>query len=869
MTRTSLLLLACLAASRVHADAPPAWPCDLLHVRLLLDVDPAAKALAGTVELDLAMKVAASRIVLAAASSLAVEAVLERVDAPGASELPLSFKHEPPALAIELGRTAEVGAKLRLAVRYKFTGGNLGAYFVGPDAYNPDRAPQMYTQSEPYEGQNWFPGYHEPDDKATSEVSASIPRDYVAISNGELVTMKPEGARQRVHWRQDVPHSTYLIALMVGRFAKLDLGVHRGIPLTVYAQPKDAESARRSTERTGAMMAYYEELVGKAYPYPKYSQVLVSDYKWGGMEHTSATTLSDATLHDARAALDQSSDPLVAHELSHQWFGDALTCKSYAHLWLNEGFATYYEQLWAGHSRGPDRLAWSLADAGDGYLGEEDRGAQPVVRPDFKDAMTLFDSRNYNKGGRVLHMLRQILGEATFWSGMQSYVARHWFGTVDTEDLRRAMEDASKRDLSKFFRQWLYEPGYPHLKVTSAWRAGALELVIEQTQPAPQAEFTTPVDIACEIEPAPGERRRLVRRFDLVGKSCTLRWELPVEPTYVRFNEGGWLLCRVERAQSVSAWLAQLERDPDVLARREAIGALDAHKGSFVVQRALGKALESDRFELVRAQAADLLGRAGGSLAASLLAPRARDESSAVRAAVARGLAHVAAVEAEAALRALLEDQSYVVASAALASLVALNAADRPALAAKFFALDSHGDQLRKSALAAFAAIGDAAHLAKLVAATEPGGSSLAIRLEAIHHLTRLVPSHGDAVRQTLAGRLADSAHQVRGRAAAALGEVGLPNVKPLLAAMAEKDKNDTVKKVAAEAIAAIDKRYPAKPLADQITELENDAAARAGKIEAEKREIERIEGALREAKARLALEQKQAPPTPPAPPPK
>lgn len=170
------------------------------------------------------------------------------------------------------------------------------------------------------------------------------------------------------------------------------------------------------------MMDFFSRKIGYRYPWPKYAQICVDEYNWGGMEHTSATTLNLGTLHDERAHLDVSSDNLVAHELAHQWWGDLLTCKDWGELWLNESFATYFATLWTEHDLGWDEAVWARQNEANDYLREDARYRRSIVNYRYNTPEQMFDGHSYPKGGRVLHMLRGELGEEAFWRGIETAI---------------------------------------------------------------------------------------------------------------------------------------------------------------------------------------------------------------------------------------------------------------------------------------------------------------------------------------------------------------------------------------------------------------------------------------------------------------
>ena len=270
----------------------------------------------------------------------------------------LPFDNDRRRLTIGLGRSRRVGRNIRLVVEYEAMP-RRGLYFLRPDEAYPNRPRQVWSQGEDEDSRHWFPCYDYPNDRVTSEVVVTVPSRYIAISNGRLLEVREgEDATKTYHWRQEQPHATYLVSLVVGEFARIEDEVD-GIPVEYYVPPGREEDARRTLGQTPDVLRFFSETTGVPYPWDKYAQVTVADFIFGGMENTTATTLTDTVLHDQRAHLDFSAVALVAHEAAHQWFGDLLTCRDWSHAWLNEGFATYFELLYKEHHEGADEFVYA------------------------------------------------------------------------------------------------------------------------------------------------------------------------------------------------------------------------------------------------------------------------------------------------------------------------------------------------------------------------------------------------------------------------------------------------------------------------------------------------------------------------------
>jgi aminopeptidase N len=327
------------------------------------------------------------------------------------------------------------------------------------------------------------------------------------------------------------------------------------------------------------MMRLFSTLTGQRYPYPRYSQITVAEFIFGGMENTSATTVTDQTLHDQRAALDFSSEPLVAHELAHQWFGDLLTCRDWSQGWLNEGFATYLELVWKEHAHGRDEADYDRLADQEAYLDEDSRRyRRPIVSNVFHEPIDVFDRHLYEKGSCVLHMLRTELGDQRFWKGVRHYVQRHKGGSVETRDLCRAIEEATGYNGDRFFDQWVFRAGFPTLEVEYRWEdeAKRVRLAVKQTQAVDRDTplFAFPVVLRL----VDGRGTEDVRLFVREAQETFLlpRAEAPAQ---VIFDAGAQILKTIDMKKPEALWQAEL---------RDAATGIDR----VLAARALGKAAD-------------------------------------------------------------------------------------------------------------------------------------------------------------------------------------------------------------------------------------------------------------------------------------
>ena len=367
------------------------------------------------------------------------------------------------------------------------------------------------------------------------------------------------------------------------------------------------------------MISAYAEKTGVPYPYEKYSQVAVQDFIFGGMENTSATTQTELTLHDARAHLDFSSDPLVSHELAHQWFGDLLTCRDWSHGWLNEGFATFMERIWVEADPGPnggweEAKYYAYADLKE-YLEEDSsRYRRPIVCNTYVEPIDLFDAHLYQKGGLVLNLIRYLLGDGLFWQSICNYVARHKGQNVETLDLIRAIEETTGRNLRRVFDEWVFGAGHPEFELSYSWHDDKkmAEIVIEQKQTwggktLSQEGWTVHlfhVPVVLELTLEDGTKHS--QRVELGELRERLFISVPSKPSMARFDPDHWIPKTLKFPRPKEMLLYQLRFDADCMGRIEAARELVAIADREVVE-ALGKAASEDRFWGVQVEAAGAL----------------------------------------------------------------------------------------------------------------------------------------------------------------------------------------------------------------------------------------------------------------------
>jgi aminopeptidase N len=588
-----------------------------------------------------------------------------------ARELP--FAPREAKLEIEFDPPIAAGESATFAVRYRVVKPRHGLFFVKPTPEHPEKIAHAWTQSQDQYARYWFPCLDYPHEKQPTSATIVVPKGMFALGNGELVERRDEDGKTIFRYRQDIPHSTYLMTMVAGPFAEVPSGKagRNDVPVYYYVLPGRESEGERSFGATPKMLELFERRIGTPYPYARYSQIAVTDFIFGGMENTTATTQTDRTLHDEIAHVDFSSDPLVSHELAHQWFGDLLTCRDWAHAWLNEGFATFMETVWREADLGYDEYVYDIFECLTAYLREDsDRYRRPIVCNRFFDPIEIFDRHLYQKGAAVLHMLRGELGDSRFWRAVAQYVRDNAQRNVETIDFVRAIERATGRNLRAFFSQWVFREGHPKLEVRASWDAArnVATVTIDQTQPIDAQHPPYEFDLVIALAPAErAKERRVGARVERQHE--TIAVPLDFEPKLVRFDPGAFLLADVTYALGADLAAAALRDDPNVVGRIRAAREL-AKDGGRIAGEALARSFESEPFWGVLAEASAAIGATRAPWArTTLIGALAHRHPKVVRAAAA-ALGNFRDPDAAAALIAAAADHtSYFVRNAALTAL--------------------------------------------------------------------------------------------------------------------------------------------------------------------------------------------------------
>lgn len=394
----------------------------------------------------------------------------------------LNYNYDGKKLNIELAKEYSRGHKVHILIDYtakpnegdfanEEVNNRKGLYFINPSGDEKGKPQQIWSHGETDSNSRWFPTLDAPNQKSTQEIFITVDEKYKTLSNGTLVYSKSNADSTRTdYWKMDKPHAPYLFMLAVGDFEIIE-DEWNGMKVDYYVEPEFAEYADDIFGRTPEMIDYFSEILNYPFPWKKYSQIIVRDFVSGAMENTTASVFMEDLNVDSRELVDYDWDDIIAHELFHQWFGNLVTCESWANVPLNESFATYGEYLWKMHIDGADESNYHLYEELGNYLSEAESKKEDLIRYYYDKDIEMFDNHSYAKGGLVLHLLRNYLGDEAFFKSLEYYLRSNAFGKAEVHELRMAFEHISGEDLNWFFNQWFLAAGHPKLRIEETFDA--------------------------------------------------------------------------------------------------------------------------------------------------------------------------------------------------------------------------------------------------------------------------------------------------------------------------------------------------------------------------------------------------------------
>lgn len=631
----ALLLVACSGSRQLPASPPAAatsktdprkqqeayeakpnriW--DLVHTRLELQPQWGSREIDGKATLFLHPHFYPTDSLVLDAKMMLVKQV-GRIRAQGDTLL-IPFRYDSSTIRLKLDTVFHRDNELVLWIDYtgrpdlrtgdgsRAIRGEKGLYFINPDGKDPNKPTQLWSQGETAHNSVWFPTLDVPNQKMTQEIYLTVDTSFVTLSNGLLLSQQLNGNGTRTdYWKQSLPTPPYLTMIGVGRWS-VTRERWNNIELSYYTDPAYAPYARRIFGKTAEMLDFFSEKLGYPFVWEKYAQVCVHEYISGAMENATAVVHGTGIQQDPRQQLDYDYEDVIAHELIHHWFGDLVTCASWSNVVLNEGFANYGEYLWREHAYGSDDADRLNTEDLSSYLAATSKSDPPAVRYRYEDAEDLFDAVSYNKGGRILHLLRRQIGDDAFFASLKLYLQRHAFGNAEVDDFRQAVEEVTGEDLHWFFDQWYFRPGRPILNVDYAWDESArtMSVMLEQQQ---SMEEHAPYRLPMLIDVYTVNGRKSVP-VDFNSAKQTIRIPLEQAPELVNVDADKRILC-TRRDNKPKEWLPyQYAHGPRYYDRWEAVSKLSEN---YEVGSAGGKTIFSalqDPYWRIRKKAVESIG---------------------------------------------------------------------------------------------------------------------------------------------------------------------------------------------------------------------------------------------------------------------
>jgi aminopeptidase N len=547
-----------------------------------------------------------------------------------------------------------------------------GLYFINPKGEDKDKPTQIWTQGETEATSAWCPTIDKPNQKTTDEISMTVPDKFVTLSNGKLASKKKNSDGTRTDtWKMDLPHAPYLFFMGVGDYAIIK-DSYKGKEVSYYVDKEYASVARKIFGLTPEMIAFYSKITGVDYPWVKYAQITGHDYVSGAMENTTATLHSDAAQQDARQLTDGNGwERVVAHELFHQWFGDYVTTESWSNITLNESFANYSETLWNEYKYGKDAADEQNYGDMQGYL-QSNSDKKDLLRYYYNDKEDVFDAVSYNKGGRILHMLRNYVGDSAFFKALNLYLTANKFKSAEAEQLRLAFEEVTGKDLNWYWNQWYHGSGHPNLDITYNYDEAAkkVQVIVKQTQTSEKI-FKLPV--AVDIYNGPNKTRYKVWAQNKID---SFSFGSATKPDLVNFDGDKILLCIKKENKTLDEYIHQYKYAGSYLDRREAIDFASKHQDDPKAVAFLKTSLK-DKYDGLRSLAIGRLDMKNENVKKEvepvLLDLAKNDSKRTIKAAAIAKLGAFKKPEYATLFKAAVNDSSYTVSGNALEALSAID----------------------------------------------------------------------------------------------------------------------------------------------------------------------------------------------------
>lgn len=597
---------------------------------------------------------------------------------------PLKFVYDGKVIQINLGKKYTAKDTLTIGIDYSAmpneniqegSDGILsdkGLYFINKDGLQPDFPIQIWSQGETQSNSKWFPTIDAPNERMTQDIKLTVDKKFTTLSNGLLISQQDNANGTRTdYWKQSLPAAPYLTMIAIGEYSVIK-DKYKNIELSYYVEPKYAKYAKQIFGDTPEMMDYFSRLLGVEYAWEKYAQIAVREYVSGAMENATATIHGDDIQRTEKELIDETGSDVIAHELFHHWFGNLVTCESWSNLPLNESFANYSEYLWIAYKYGQDAADEHIQNDLDVYLSEAQTKQVNLIRYDYDNREEMFDAHSYSKGGRVLHMLRNYVGDEAFFESLKLYLNKRRFNSAEIADLRMAFEEITGEDFNWFFNQWFLSFGHAVLNVNSRYNDTTKQVVLAITQVQNTEGFNDYI-LPLSIDIYTGSQKER-HKINITERIDTLYFDVKSKPNLVEFDADHVLLGIINEEKTVDEWIFQYKNAPSFFARRQAVLALSKISGKPSYDCLIAAA--KDKYHGIRMLAINALTENFASDNSAQLKPMllniaAKDEKSQLREAALNHWYKLSAKDdnvKEVLLKAM-DDRSYLVQSTALTKI--------------------------------------------------------------------------------------------------------------------------------------------------------------------------------------------------------
>ncbi|WP_435262964.1 M1 family aminopeptidase [Tenacibaculum sp. nBUS_03] len=467
-----------------------------------------------------------------------------------------------------------------------------GLYFINPTGLDKNKPTQIWTQGETEASSCWFPTIDAPNQKTSQEIYITVPKKYVTLSNGKLENQIENSNGTRTdYWNFTQKHAPYLFFMGVGEYEVIK-DTYNNIPVNYYVEKKYAPFAKQIFGNTPEMLAFFSKITGIEYPWNKYAQIVGREYVSGAMENTTAVIHGEQAYQMPGQLIDENThENTIAHEAFHHWFGNLVTAESWSNLTVNESFANYSEYLWLEHKYGKDEAEAHLLEDREAYKNGQNFDKH-LVRFDYDHREDMFDAVSYNKGGSILHMLKNYLGDDAFFEGINKYLTQNKYKTGEVHQLRLAFEDVTGKDLNWFFNQWYFNSGHPKLNISYDYnklrKTVTINIIQEQAN-----EFKFPL----AIDVFEGSRKTRHKVF-VNGKDASFTFPFIEHPSLIQVNSDGVLLCDIEENKILSDYIHQLKYADNYAHKKEALLEVSKKQDDKKAFKAIADAMDDDFYKI-------------------------------------------------------------------------------------------------------------------------------------------------------------------------------------------------------------------------------------------------------------------------------